>query len=356
MTKLPMAALRAVAPPAVERCARVAGTSVVAALLFLVSGVAAANEESETLVLASLALEHRVTAYDMSGNVVASAPTGIEPRGMLLHGDRIIVANRGRTALPGSSLTILDRDTLAPERTVLACMRCGPTELVTTEDDTLLVLGQLDRTIVRLPAPYEEPTGSALIAWAWPSRMALVEPDGKIAIGMRGGDQIAVVDMSEQTPTWSQRMVTLSPTWISKRPGHDEYWVASERGRLVRIPADALEDPDVELDTLKGPPAILDSLWDSAGRRLYVASGARQAVIAIDPGSGDEVATWATPSPPHVLELAPDGRTLAVGLTGGRILLLRVQNDGSLALDREWKTPGRVGDVLWLERGHAGKE
>lgn len=301
-----------------------------------------------TLVV-SVESHHRVDAYTPQGERLGSAITGLAPRAVTYREGMLYVANRGPERAPGSSLTIVDLESMRPVRTVLTCLGCAPNDLVFDEEDALWVVGQADRAVYRLKPPYVEPYNSIIVTWGWPTQLAVVEGMGSLVVGMRASEDLAIVD------TRKSRAVPLTigptPDIVVSRPGAPEAWaVADPMGHLgqVTVRGDA------------GPPvAALHKIGEFPngaaftpdGRRVLVSVGEPMQVVVYDAESLDELSVLPVSARPGAIAMGPTGDMAAVLLDdNGRfeILMVSVDADGRSSPESRFDVDGKISDILWI--------
>jgi DNA-binding beta-propeller fold protein YncE len=327
----------------------VAAAAVAAALSL---GLATADDgtsmSSETGRLAiTFADLNQVGVFALDGTPLASIPTGLSPRGMAVRGGELFVANRGRNEAPGSSLTVIDLETLQPVRTVYACVACAPYDLLFDAEDHLWYSGQADRAVYRMVPPYEGPHSSVLVSWGWPTQLALVEGMGRLVVGMRSAAEVALID----TRLNKAERITLGagPAAVASRPGAPEAWAALDpTGHLARIEVrgDA-GPPETEMTKVGNFPADLQFLPD--GKRLLMTLGQPLGVALYDATSGERLSLLSLTSRPGALDVAPSGDRAAVLVPGEQKLVwVGISVEGELSEEGSFELGSRPMRVRWL--------
>jgi DNA-binding beta-propeller fold protein YncE len=326
--------------------------SIAAAVLVALTaiGFSLAEEEGASAVGARLAVTfvdgHRVDLLALDGSRVASIPTGLSPRGMAVHEERLYVANRGTDEAPGSSLTVVDLESLRPERTVYACLACAPYDLLFDPEGHLWFTGQADRTVYRMLPPYDGPESSIMVSWGWPTELALVEGMGTLAVAMRDSQDLALID----TRTNRAQRVTIAtaPGAVAGRPGRPEAWAAVDPlGQLARVEVrgDAGR-PQADLKKIENYAAALGFL--PGGQRLLVSVGQPMGVALYRADGPERLDRIETTARPGAIAVAPSGERAAVLVPAeSKVLILGIDGDG-LVEQASIPVEGRPARVLWL--------
>jgi DNA-binding beta-propeller fold protein YncE len=291
--------------------------------------------------------QHRVALFAPDGTRLASVPTGLSPRGMAVMGNELFVANRGLNEAPGSSLTVIDLNTLQPVRTIYACVACAPYDLKFDAEEHLWFSAQADRAVYRMVPPYDGPQNSLLVSWGWPTQLALVEGMGKLVVGMRAGRDVALIDT--RLNTIERVPLAQSPVAVAARPGKPQAWAAiAPPGQLARIEVrgDAGR-PLTELMKIGNYPSDLRFLPD--GERVLVSHGDPLGIALYDAEAGERRGLVELSSRPGAIEVLPSGRRAAALVPAEqRLVWIGISEDGELSEQGSFDVGGRPMRVLWI--------
>jgi DNA-binding beta-propeller fold protein YncE len=321
-------------------------TAVVAALVAASPAVAQAAPGGR--ILASLEDGHRVVALSLRGEELASGPTGVGPRGLAVRDGKLFVANRGTERAPGSSVTILDLQTLQPERTVFACEACAPNDLAFDADGGLWLTGQAHKALVLVPPPYEQIAASVLAAWGWPTEIEPLGPSGLLLGAVKGGADLALLDPATRQVT--RLGAAVSPTRVVGRPGGDEVWaVLRPAGVLLRVTPAAVDRWDPEAAQVIMLSQALSLAFAHGGSALVAGTGEGR-LLTFEPDSGERRGELQLDGVPILLAPSPDGRYVAVALHGGeRIVVVDLDDPAEPVVATELAAGGTPADLLWLQ-------
>ncbi len=293
---------------------------------------------------------HQVAVYQPDGTRLATIATGISPRGLAAHEGKLYVANWGHSEAPGSSLTRIDLATLRADKTISACMGCAPLALLFDGQQRLWMVGQGHRAVYRLDPPWDKPAASTLVPWGWPTSLAPLGQSGKILVGMRASDDLAILD--PETMKVSALTVGPVPGEVLARPGHDEGWaVTNPMNAVHKITASdvAQTDQGYVVEALVMPNFLGQAVFTADGKYMLVTCQEALGLLVIDPESGDLVSKLTFEKAPRQVALAPSGKQAAVLIPASNELAIVDLTDihaptlaHTIALDAE------IGDVLWL--------
>lgn len=322
------------------------------AIMAAFSGTTSAQSESPDAItgrlVVSLYREHAVAVVDAKGGDVRLVPTGVGPRGLLATGDAVIVANRGSGRAPASSLTILDRTTLAPRRTVFACENCAPTALGLDDAGRLYLTAQAHKAVTFLDPPYATPAGSILTDWGWPVEVAQLPGSRLLVVGMRSTNELGLIDLD--TRRARRKLIDLGPAHLAPRPGAAEIWIADDQGRIRRFDTASLADDAPVPEPIITADRIVRLVFEPKGRFLFAAGASTKHVLAIDVEKRAIVSKLKLAEPPSALAVSPDGRHMAAALyEGTAIVIASIGEDGTLEASHEVPLGAFAGDMLWID-------
>ncbi|UCF67221.1 MAG: hypothetical protein JSV80_15805 [Acidobacteriota bacterium] len=320
------------------------------AMLLAASGVLTSAAEQRLAI--ALLDEATVAVFTQAGERVASVRTGAGPRYLLVRGNTLFVANRGVGDEPGSTLTQIDLDKLEPRRTVKVCDACAPRAMAFDGAGHLWFTGQAHRAVYRADAPaYDEPAGSVLVAWGWPTEVARIGDTPLIVVGLRGSPLVSVIDTLEMRA--SRVDVFPSPELVVARPGSDEIWLGSmQHARVARLNRGAstatLDQQVFELDSPLG-----DLAFTPDGRWLLLTAVESREMLAVNPKDGSIAARAQLSAPPARVAISGDGLTAAVSLPElSELVLVRLDEASGrapgLSLGGSLAIEGSIGDLLWV--------
>ncbi|MDQ7006405.1 MAG: hypothetical protein Q9Q40_04170 [Acidobacteriota bacterium] len=291
---------------------------------------------------------HQVAVYRPDGTRLATITTGISPRGMAAHEGKLYVANWGHAEAPGSSLTRIDLGTLRADKTISACIGCAPLDLFFDGEDRLWMVGQNHHAVYRLDPPWDKPAASVLVSWGWPVTLAPLGESGKILVGMRASDDLAILD--PVTMKASTLTVGPVPGEVLRRPGHDEGWVITNPMNAVhRITASGAVEGEYRVEAVVTPNYLGEGVFTADGRYLLLTCQAALGMLVFDPDSGEVVADLKFEKAPRQIALSPSGQRAAVLIPAQRQLaIVDLSDPEAPRLERTMDLDGEIGDVLWL--------
>ncbi|RMG42397.1 MAG: hypothetical protein D6718_13930 [Acidobacteria bacterium] len=191
------------------------------------AAAAGAAEQSAPRLALALLDRGSVEFRSLDGKKLGEAKTGAGPRALAVSGDRLFVANRGVGDEPGSTVTVVDLGELEPRRTVKLCEGCAPRGLTFDSQGRLWMAGQAHRALYRVDPPFDDPAGSLLIAWGWPTDVVRMSGSDLLVVGYRDAGAVAVVDAARQFATRVE--VFADPDLLVSPEGRREVWIASSR-------------------------------------------------------------------------------------------------------------------------------
>jgi DNA-binding beta-propeller fold protein YncE len=319
-------------------------------LLFLVGlapGALAGEKDAPAgRLIIALEQEHRVAAYSPQGELLASAPTGLQPRSVALAAGRILVTNRGLDAAPGSSLTLLSANDLRPLETISACSGCAPAGLHLDEAGRVVVGAQRHKAIQIFESVGGAPLRTLLTPWGWPGEIVPL-PWGKgIAIGFRDSTRIGVLEFDAKRVQSLE--VGVDPSELAPRPGYAELWVGTRMGRLAIVVPDA--SASARVDEVLVVEHALDLAFEPDGKRLFGASARSENVWIIDAETREPAGSIPLgTSIAHLLAFSPGGRYLAVALYHeDRCLIYDLGGQGEPSLVESFALTSRPRAIVWV--------
>lgn len=313
----------------------------IAAVTFL--SLAPSSLAADGRLVVSMLDRAEVVFLSLSGEIVGRVPTAHGPRGMALHGGKVYVAARGVEDIPGSTIAEIDAARMIKLRDIVACARCAPRALAFDSQGTLWLTGQAHQAVYLMLPPYEEPLGSVVVAWGWPTEIVPLAGREAVAVGFRGAPQAAVIDRGRSIP------VDLGPVpeFVAARPGAVEAWFAlNPAGQLavVRRPDDG--DPVVErFGKIRYPQGIA---FTPDGRRALVTSAGEKALVVIDAVTHEEIGRLGFESAPRDLISSPDGARAALYFPETKRVAIVKLDPAAPVLEREFELAGIPGDLLWI--------
>lgn len=304
------------------------------------------SEEHERLALTLLdGAELQFRSLD--GRVLASIPTGEGPRSIVEKDGTLFVMNRGLEDRPGSSLTVVDGKGMTVERTVKICEGCAPRDAAFDDAGRLWFTGQAHRAVYWTESSYEEPAGSVLVSWGWPVEIVPLRGKGQLAVGVRGGSSVAIIDMKKKH---AKGILTgRFPAILAYEAGRERLWAASDSGGpLAILSLGEGYDPaghEIVREELFAGDAVL-ALDDT---RYLISEKREKALLVLATDTKTEIARRPVEGTPGSIALSPDGRRAAVYVEEpDRIELFDIGADGSLTPSGRIDVGGRIGGLLWL--------
>lgn len=300
-------------------------------------------------LIAAQVLEHRLVEIDVATSAQRAIPTGLGPRAMIVAGDQLIVANRGRDAAPGSDMTIVDLATFTPVRTVFACVACAPSAIALADDGKAYIAAQAHKAIVGFDPPYDAPSRTILTAWGWPTDVVAIPGTKRLVVGMRNTSEIGVVDL--ETGRAARRTVDLGPALIALRPGTREVYVAADQGTITPLDEAALAGESALPEPIHTGARISGLAFEPGGRYLLVTSLAPMEILVVDVVEKRVASRLRLRDSPSTIVVSPDGAFAAAPLVdGSAVVVVRIGGDGALTVERELALGGITTRMLWLAR------
>ncbi len=314
-------------------------------LLFNMPGAFADSGDGRLFL--SNSTRNRVDVYTPNGSHLAGIPVGVNPRGMATRDGRLYVANRGASRAPGSSITVVDLEHLAPLETLTACEGCAPYWITFDPEGKLWFTSQKDRSIYVTSPPYQVPEANILLMWGWPTEVAPMGESGFLVVGMRDSSDFAVVN----TATRKTTRLTLGPTPSSvfSRPGHEEGWVAADNmGFLSQVTLEG-ETPQPKNDSFKAINFIVDAVFSADGSRIFVSSAKPMALAVFDADTRKLVGHTEFETPPGSIALSPSGEQVAVVFAAEKSVgIVDVSEPETPELVRSFPVGENTWHMLWL--------
>lgn len=298
---------------------------------------------AEGRIVASMLDRTEVVFFTPAGEIVGRAPTAHGPRGLAFHDGKVYVAARGVADIPGSTIAEIDAARMVKLRDITVCARCAPRALAFDAAGTLWMTGQAHQAVYLLRPPYEEPLGSVVVAWGWPTDIVPLAGREAVAVGFRGTPQGAIIHRSRSTP------VDLGPVpeFVAARPGSAEAWFAlNPAGQLAIVAVPEEGEPAAErLGKVPFPQAIA---FTPDGLRALITSAGEKALIVFDAATREEAGRLAFETAPRDVVSSPDGARAAVYFPETkRIAIVRLDGEGPVR-ETEFALPGIPGDLLWI--------
>ena len=316
------------------------------AALILLGGTALAGEGGGRLLM-TIRQQNHVLAATPDGEILGRVPVGVWPSGMTVHEGLLYVANRGPGRAPGSSISVVDLDSLRALRTLYVCESCAPTSIAFDGDDNLWFTAQNDRAAYFMNPPYEHPSGSVILAWGWPTEIEPLPGLPRLIVGMRDATEFAVID-TRQLKVARQNLGP-APSQLMRRAGDDAVWVFADTFGAVGRMAPFADDKHPDWEAYEGAAAVYDGAFASKGSWYLQSSLKKNRLILSDAENHELLKFIEHDEPVGAVVADPHGMRFAVALpTSERVGIFAIDEDGNITLESAFEVQGAVNQMLWL--------
>ncbi len=288
---------------------------------------------------------HQVEVYTPAGELLKQIPTGIGPRGLAVQGGKLFVADEGLERAPGSSLTIIDLQSLAAERTLFLCEACGPRGLAFDAQGVLWVAAAAPPSLIEVRPPYSRRGRTFSVNEGPPGEVAAAADGAFVAGALSGAGRVRLlVGAARRAATLE---VGSAPARLASRPGAAEVWATTgpEAGvAVIRVPATGA----ARADRLAAPAFPQDIAFTPDGGRALVTGARDRVLVLLDSSSGRELSRLTFDSAPQQIAVSPDGRQAAVFLPAEEKIAVVQLTGASLTRGTTFAIPAGVVELLWL--------